>query len=182
MLIQGFVLLIAFGLIPAVVVAETPGENCMKRVFNHYCLGDSLSRLLQRRPARMEPIVNGERIGLIYPSGRDKVYVMAYQDRIYKVLQSHDASNQVTLQRLLSRLNNKYGKPRDLSHFPGHMRNLTAKIGAVRRGEGELLYRWQSAASAWRVELTWTRKLGISLAYLVNELDQQQRQAAESGL
>ncbi|MES9990617.1 MAG: hypothetical protein ABW098_01595 [Candidatus Thiodiazotropha sp.] len=181
-LIPGYLLFILLGLAPLTLTAETIRDSCLKRVFTHYCLGGSIAQLLQQRPLKMEPIVNGERIGVIYPSGRDKVYVMAYQDHIYKVLQSHDSANQVTLQRLLRRLSKKYGTPQDLSYFPGRMRNLTAKIGAVRRGEGELIYRWQSPGSVWRIELAWTRKLGISLAYLVNELDRQQREAEESGL
>ncbi|MBT2968634.1 MAG: hypothetical protein KME56_05025 [Candidatus Thiodiazotropha sp. (ex Ctena orbiculata)] len=182
MLIPGFVLLIVLGLSAPAVGAETSGDSCMKRVFIHYCLGGSLNRLQQQRPVKMQPIVSGERSGVIYRTGRDKVYVMAFQDRIYKVLQSYDSPSQVALQRLLRRLGNKYGKPQDLGHFPNSMRNLTAKIGAVRRGEGELIYRWQPPGSAWRVELSWTRKLGISLAYLANALDRQQREAAETGL
>ncbi|MBT3046950.1 MAG: hypothetical protein G8D61_15430 [gamma proteobacterium symbiont of Ctena orbiculata] len=182
MSIPAFVLMIALGLAAPAAVAQSSGDSCMKRVFIHYCLGGGMTQLLQQRPAKMQPIVNGERSGVIYRAGRDKVYVMAFQDRIYKVLQSYDSPSQVALQRLQRRLGNKYGKPQDLSHFPGTMRNLTAKIGAVRRGEGELLYRWQPPGAAWRVELAWTRRLGISLAYLANALDQQQREAAESGL
>ncbi|MET0002507.1 MAG: hypothetical protein ABW087_02695 [Candidatus Thiodiazotropha sp.] len=60
--------------------------------------------------------------------------------------------------------------------------SMAVSVGAVRRGEGELKYRWQLPTSPWRVELTWTRKLGISLAYLVNALDRQQREADESSL
>jgi hypothetical protein len=130
----------------------------------------------------MDPIVNGDRSGVIYTTGRERVYVMAYQDRIYKVLKTYDPSNQVTLQRLQRSLSKKYGNYQDISHLPNYVRNLTGKIGAVRRGEGELKYRWQLPGSHWRVELGWTRKLGISLAYLVNSLDQLQREADESSL
>ena len=34
----------------------------------------------------------------------------------------------------------------------------------------------------WSIELTWTRKLGIALAYLADELEQRQQQALDSGL
>jgi hypothetical protein len=139
-----------------------------------------MPRLVQQRPVDMDPIVNGDRTGVIYTKGRERVYVMAYQDRIYKVLKTYDPPNQLTLQRLQRSLSKKYGTHQDVSHLPNYVRNMAGKIGAVRRGEGELRYRWQNPGSPWRVELGWTRKLGISLAYLVNALDQQQQKADES--
>ena len=141
-----------------------------------------MAQLLQQRPTDMDPIVNGDRSGIIHTKGRERVYVMAYQGRIYKVLQTYEPASQVTLQRLQRSLRKKYGNPQDISHLPNYVRNMAGKIGAVRRGEGELRYRWQPPASPWRIELSWTRKLGISLAYLVNGLDRQQREADESSL
>ncbi|MCG7877137.1 MAG: hypothetical protein AB2669_03115 [Candidatus Thiodiazotropha endolucinida] len=177
-----WIVLILLSLSSALLPAEELHDGCLKRVFMHYCLGGSLDRLLQRRPVDMDPIVNGDRAGIIYTKGRERIYVMAFQGRIYKVLKTYEPSNQVTLQRLQRTLSEKYGKHRDISHLPKYARNMAGKIGAVRRGEGELRYHWQLPASPWHVELTWTRKLGISLAYLVNTLDRQQREADESSL
>jgi hypothetical protein len=169
--------------LPSLVLnAQELDDACVKRVFTHYCLGESMARLLQRQPVDMDPIVNGERIGVIYKRGREQVYVMAYQGHVYKILQTYDPSNQVTLQRLQRSLGKKYGKYQDYSQLPAYARNLAGKIGAVRRGEGELRFRWQLPDSLWRVELTWTRKLGIAIAYFVNGLDRQQREAEESSL
>ncbi|MET0107975.1 MAG: hypothetical protein ABW084_03685 [Candidatus Thiodiazotropha sp.] len=180
--IAQWIVLILLSLASAVLPAEEVNDRCLKRVFIHYCLGGSMDRLLQQRPVDMDPIVNGDRAGIIYTKGRERIYVMAFQGRIYKVLKTYDPSNQVTLQRLQRTLNDKYGKHRDISYLPKYARNMAGKIGAVRRGEGELKYRWQLPLSPWRVELTWTRKLGINLAYLVNALDRQQREADESSL
>jgi hypothetical protein len=33
----------------------------------------------------------------------------------------------------------------------------------------------------WRLELTWTREMGLSLAYVADELDRQQAAAMQSG-
>ena len=63
-----------------------------------------------------------------------------------------------------------------------YARSLAARIGSIRRGEGELRYLWQMADEGWSVELSWTRKLGVSLAYLADELELQQQQAMDKGL
>jgi hypothetical protein len=136
-----------------------------------------MAQLLQRHPVEKNPIINGDRVGVIYTEGRERTYVMAYQGYVYKVLRTYDPSNQVSLQRLKRSLNKKYGNHQDISQLPKYVRNTTAKISAVRRGEGEVRFRWQPLGVSWRVELGWTRKLGVSIAYLLNELDQQQREA-----
>lgn len=182
MVMPQWIVSIVLSLSSGLLAAEEVIDGCLKRVFTNYCLGGSMVQLLQQRPVDMDPIVNANRVGVMYSIGRERVYVMAYQDRIYKVLKTYDPANQVTLQRLQRSLNKKYGSHQDISHLPNYVRNMAGKIGAVRRGEGELKYRWQPPGSPWRVELAWTRKLGISLAYLVNALDQQQRAAEESSL
>jgi hypothetical protein len=165
-----------------VLSAQELDGRCLKRVLTHYCLGESMAQLLQRHPVDMDPITSGDRMGVIYTNGRERTYVMAYRGHVYKILQTYDPSNQVTLQRLKRSLGKKYGNHQDISYLPNYARNLAGKIGAVRRGEGELRFRWQPSANPWRVELSWTRKLGISIAYLVNGLDRQQREAEESSL
>ncbi len=163
---------------PQIAGAES---SCLKQVFGEYCLGGSLQQLLQRKPGGM-PQQHGDRSAVIYLQGRGRVYVMAYRDRIYKILQTYEPATQVTLKDLNERLNAKYGPFQDLSLYPGYARTQSAKIGAIRRGEGELKYSWQSGEGPWRIELGWTRKLGISLAYLAQELDAQQQAAADKGL
>jgi hypothetical protein len=173
------ILMLAFPLAPA--AAEATG-SCLKQVFDDYCLGGSMRQLLQRRPGGIPAQHDGERSAVVYLHGRERTYVMAYQGRIYKILHTFEPANQLKLKELRQRLEAKYGPYRDLSHYPGYARSLATKIGAIRRGDGELRHSWQSQDGSWRIELAWTRKLGISLAYLANELDARQREALDGGL
>lgn len=162
--------------------AAGAAEGCLKQVFSVYCLGGSMQRLMQQRPAGIPAQNSGERSAVIYIEGRERTYVMAYQGRIYKILHTFEPASQIKLKELMQRLESKYGTHRDRSHYPPYAKTMASKIGAIRRGEGELRRSWQSADGSWRVELAWTRKLGISLAYLANELDERRRQKQDSGL
>ena len=162
--------------------AANGGEACLKVVFGDYCLGGSMQQLIQRRPYGMTSQPQGDRSAVIYPQGRERTYVMAYQGRIYKVLHTYEPSSQIKLKELKERLESKYGTYRDLSHYPAYARSLAARIGSIRRGEGELRYLWRIPDEGWSVELSWTRKLGVSLAYLADELELQQQQAMDKGL
>lgn len=164
----------------SVVWAET-APSCLKLVFDEYCLGGSMQQLRQRYPAGL-PQQQGKRSAVIYFQGRERTFVMAYEGRIYKVLHTYEPASQIQLKELQQRLEAKYGAYRDRSHYPGYARNMASQIGAIRRGEGELRYVWQFPEQTWRIELEWTRKLGITLAYLANELDDKQQAALDRGL
>jgi hypothetical protein len=83
MVMPQWIVLIALSFSSALLPAGEVIEGCLKRVFTNYCLGGSMVQLLQQRPAEMAPVVNGNRVGVIYTNGRERIYVMAYQDRIY---------------------------------------------------------------------------------------------------
>jgi hypothetical protein len=168
-------------LLPRALWAQSD-PNCLKKVFNEYCLGGSMQQLRQRYPAGVPAQSQGERSAMIYYHGRERTFVMAYQGRIYKVLHTYEPASQIQLKDLQQRLETKYGPYRDQSHYPGYARNIASQIGAIRRGEGALKYVWQMPEQPWRIELEWTRKLGITLAYLANDLDDKQQKLVDSGL
>ncbi len=165
------------------LMAATPAMgDCIRTVFKHYCLGGSFSQLLRERPSDSAPVIDGDRRGVVYRSERELIYVMAYRDRIYKILHTYEPANQVTFKELRRHLQEKYGPPMDQSAFPDYVHNMAGKIGAVRRGEGEIQLLWKLPGEAWHIALCWMRKPGISIAYLANELDAEQKKARLDGL
>lgn len=171
-----------FCLLTASSGAVDAGEACLKQVFNDYCLGGSMTDQLERTPTKMHPQVNGERKGVIFHEDNEKIYVMAYRGMIYKILHTFEPETPATMRDLRRQLQRKYGKFEDQSEYPDETQNKARQISYIRRGEGELKHVWQRPDEPWRVELGWSRKLGISITYFVNELDEQQKAAAMQGL
>ncbi len=157
-------------------------EECVRKVFKKYCLGGSLSQQLEKTPAEMRPQTHGERSGVIFSQDNEKIFVMSYKGIIYKVLHTYEPKTLATMKDLRRRLQRRYGNYQDLSEYPDNTKNKSRQISAIRRGEAELKNVWQLPGQHWRVELAWTRKLGISVAYYVNELDALQKEAARQGL
>ncbi len=157
-------------------------EGCMKKVFGHYCLGGDIQQLMQQYPTGMPSQQQGERSAVVYREGREHTYVMAFQGKIYKVVHNYEPVNQATFKDLHKRLESKYGAYLDHSHYPGYARTKASKISAIRRGEGILKLIWSNPERPWRIELEWTRKLGISISYLANDLEEKQKAAMIEGL
>ncbi len=153
-------------------------DGCLKQVFNRYCLGGDVTPLMQQQPAVTQN--DGERLALIFYHGPDRVYVLAFRGRIYKVLRQYRTTTQLRFDELYGVLREKYGPGEDRSRFPGYATNPGRKQSAIRRGEGLAKHVWEPSAD-WTIELAWTRELGLALAYVAVELERQQQQVLEGG-
>jgi len=144
-------------------------EACLLRVFGQYCLGGDIVALSRGQPGFIHQQRKGERFALIYPAGREKDYVMAHRNRIYKVLRKFDPSTSSRYREWRNLLTQQYGRPGEDSRFPLHATGLAAKISAIQRGEGKALLRWHPAATPWHIELGWTQEMGLHLAYIIGQ-------------
>lgn len=172
-------LLIATLLAVAAVHPAMAQQPCLKQVFNRYCLGGDVNVMAQQSaPALRQD--EGDRIALIYYEGRERIYVLAWRGRVYKVLRAYRIASQLHYEELYRLLRDKYGDGEDRSSFPASARTPGRKQIAIRRGEGEAAHVWQTS-EGWHIELSWTREMGLALAYIADELDQAQTAAVQSG-
>jgi hypothetical protein len=155
-------------------------EDCIKLVFGRYCLGGDVDRLLQQGPQPQFKQTQGERIAYIFREGPEQIYVLAFRNRIYKVLRRYRSATQLRYEDLYAVLRGKYGPGEDRSRFPPYATTASRKLGSIRRGDGQALHHWKSADD-WHVDLTWTREMGLSLAYVATALDTEQKATAEQG-
>ncbi len=169
-LVTAFLLLISATIAPAAAAQE----SCLKLVFGRYCLGGDVNVLLRQPPQPLVRQEDGERQALIYSEGRDDLYVLAFRNRIYKVLRRYGLASQLRYDDLYRLLRDKYGPGRDQSRFRAHADTPARRLAAIRRGEGRAVHFW-SPAESWHIELNWTRELGLSLAYVDTARDNQQR-------
>lgn len=164
------------------VIGAGAEEPCIKRVFGSYCLGGDVTALLRAGPP--QPLfqeAKGERLALVFSDGAEWVYVVAFRDTIYKVVRRYRAATQLRYEELYDLLSGKYGPGEDRSSFPAYATTAARKQSSIRRGEGQAIHAWKPA-DTWHIELTWTREMGLALAYLATALDEQQKAAAETGL
>jgi hypothetical protein len=172
--------LLAASLLAAVVVQPAMAQQpCLKLVFNRYCLGGDVNVMAQQLPPALRQD-QGDRVALIYYEGRERIYVLAWRGRIYKVLRAYRIASQLHYEELYQLLREKYGDGEDRSSFPSSARTPGRKQIAIRRGEGEAAHVWQTA-EGWHMELSWTREIGLALAYIADDLNQAQRSEEQSG-
>lgn len=165
---------------PAAPAPPQVQDVCLKQVFGLYCLGGDVNALSRQRPPAGQER-DGERLALIYDQGPEQDYVLAFRGVIYKVVRQFRIETQLKFQDIYNQLREKYGTGEDRSLFPGYADTPASRQGSIRRGDGKAIYVW-APAETWRIELTWNREFGLSLAYVQNALESQQRAAVQRGL
>jgi hypothetical protein len=166
---------------PAPVQPPAPAQDaCVKQVFGLYCLGADVNGMLRQRPPTSQER-DGERLALIYDHGQEQDYVLAFRGTVYKVVRQFRVETELKFQDIYNQLREKYGPGEDRSLFPGYADTPASRQGSIRRGDGKAIHVW-APAETWRIELTWTREFGLSLAYVDNALEAQQRATVQRGL
>jgi len=164
-------------LAPAAAQSE---EACLKLVFERYCLGGDIRPLLRQGSPPQYQQTEGEHRALVIEEGPETVYVIAFRDRIYKVVRRYRAATQLRYDDLYGLLRSKYGPGEDESRFPPYATTPSRRLGSIRRGDGQAVHVWKPDA-AWHVELTWTRELDIAVSYVATALDSEQKTAVQRG-
>lgn len=157
-------------------------DACLKRIFNHYCLGGDVQVQLAQPPPPLFQQPEGDRLAVVYQEGRERTYVMAFRGRIYKVVREYYPATQVTFDDLYTLLRSKYGEGEDRSRFPSYARTPSSRLGAIRRGDGRAMHRWDVPQDGYHMELAWNREQGLTLAYLATDLGTQVGQVLDQGL
>ncbi|MEI6412730.1 MAG: hypothetical protein WCP34_00520 [Pseudomonadota bacterium] len=168
---HGFHALLLGTLIAVLWPATGRAEECLKQVFNRFCLGGDARALAAQQPPELR-IPEGERLGLVYSDGLGRLFVMSQQERIYKVLRQYRDEGLHQFEEVRDAVSAKYGPAEDHSQFPPELPPALAnRVGAIRRGEARILMVWKPQAEPWRLELIWARESGITLAYIASQLE-----------
>lgn len=176
------VLLLAAITFSCLGTGEAAAQSCDKLIFERFCLGSDINALVRAQPDYVHQQSEGDRLALIYPEGRDFLYVLSFKGTIYKVVRRYEPATLLRYEELLDLLSAKYGRGDDQSRFPSYVRSQASRLGAIRRGDGLARQVWQLADKGVTVSLSWTREMGVSLAYSDDRLAGHPRSLDTGGL
>jgi hypothetical protein len=180
MALAGALILALSAAISTPSAAQAP-EPCLKLVFGHYCLGGDVNPLLQAQPPPLARETEGSSLALVFSEDIDQIYVMAFGGQVYKVLRAYRVATQLRFDELYALLREKYGPGEDASRFPEYASTPGRRLASIRRGEGRALHVWRPAEN-WHIELSWTRELGLSLAYIADAIEAERTSQLGRGL
>jgi hypothetical protein len=140
-------------------------SDCIKQVFNKYCLGGSIQPLLSTPPVR-----TSEKSGAtlyVFADGAEQTNVTVVKGRIESVWRRYPPGTQQTFDMLSSELRKLYGEPQ---------RTGTGTPGVTQGGR--VTERWDR--DGWRVLLVWTNSNDVQLVYHHEALQATRRDAKKA--
>ncbi|MCB1754911.1 MAG: hypothetical protein KDJ38_05290 [Gammaproteobacteria bacterium] len=146
-------------------------RECVKVVFNRYCLGGETATDIERLPTPPEVSQNdqGDTIYRFIEDG--KTVLLSARNGITTAITRHEQPggwiNYTAWKVKLVRL---YGRGIDLSNFPRYASSRSSRLNAINAGRGHAEFEWEQPD--FKVALIWDNADFIKLQYLLTSNDQ----------
>ncbi len=142
---------------PGIAVADEQPADCVKLVFNRFCLGGPASSLPVTGPLSPE---EGEMMVL---SDGKRVHVELLLGRIVTVWREEPPGSWINYLEWRNKLIRIYGRGEERNQFPPSVRSRSARHNAVVTGKGKAETRWEQ--DGWRVSVFWDNTDFVALRY-----------------
>ena len=135
-------------------------SDCVKLVFNRFCLGGPSESL----PA-VEPLPErSQETEYFQVLGSDKyLEVGVVNDQISLLTRYEQPGDWLNFTDWRSKLIRLYGQPEDLSSFPAYASSRSSRLNAINAGRGYAHVRWQQPG--FSIALVWNHRDHIELRY-----------------
>lgn len=165
---------ILLGLFAAFILSAAARGECLKEVFNRYCLGGPIAAVIEQSAPKHQFSSRGGEV-FSFQDGSDLTMVTTYEGLIDSVARPYKPGSMLTFGKVRVQLVKLYGKPQRRSRLPDYARSTSDIETAIAIGRGMVVDRWQQ--EGWRVDLVWTTDKYIDLVYTHDEIYNKRRAA-----
>lgn len=151
----------------------TAQAQCLKEVFNQFCLGGELTAE-QLVGSRYSEIKDGKGSAAFTAEGT-LTFVRVFDNKVETIVRAHQPATGLRYTDLKARLINIYGTPKTLRQMPDFATDLSGMELAINTGRGRIMDVWQ--LDGWSVRLIWNSSKSVDLVYQHDGLVSQRRKA-----
>ena len=138
-------------------------EDCIKQVFNVYCLGGGSDALPDHLEAQDE-VIDGLRLYKGTLSGKSiEVAVAIDSGRVVSVKRFDPPGSWLHFNERKSRLVRRYGRHEDLSTLPAYATSRSSRMNAINAGRGYAKLLWSQPG--WTLALVWDHRDYVTFEY-----------------
>ncbi len=138
-------------------------EQCVKKIFNRYCLGGLESTM----PNGVDKLSDSDGIATyLVTNGNKRIELTIRDGRISAVTRHETPGSWLNFTDWKAKLLRLYGRGEDIGHFPAYASSRSSRLNAINAGKGYAHTRWQQ--SQWSVSVIWNHRDYIKLRYELN--------------
>lgn len=162
-------------LMAAVSMPTVRAEQCVKQIFNRYCLGGPASTV----PGAANKISESDGVAVYrLNNGNKRIELATRNGRISAVTRYETPGSWLNYTDWKAKLLRLYGLGEELGHFPAYASSRSSRLNAINAGKGYAHTRWQRGR--WSVSVIWNHRDYVALHYELNA--HAQNDAADEGL
>ena len=147
--------------IPLLFIARgTAADECVKRVFNRYCLGGPIDGLATDFSQHR----NSDGTTTHRSDNSQKLIELVSEDGVITAVARRETPGDwLNFTHWKTKLIRLYGRTEDVSQFPAYATSRSSRLNAINAGKGFAHTRWQQGE--WSVSLIWDHRDYITLRY-----------------
>lgn len=147
-------------------------SDCVKTVFNTYCLGGETAANLAHLPTPPEPVIDSETETFVFED-EGKTHELVSRDGLTTIIVRRETpGGWINFTAWKTRLVRLYGRGEDLSSFPRYAASRSSRLNAINAGRGHAEFRW--VETGYTIRLVWDNADYIALRYELNDNPDQQ--------
>lgn len=144
-------------------------DECVKQVFNRYCLGGDINTFLatQASPPEAVSLDSGGSRYLLQNNGKT-IILTTHENTITSVTRHETPGDWINYTAWKVKLVRLYGKGEDLSDFPRYASSRSSRLNALNAGKGHAEFTWDQHNH--RIKLIWDSPDFIKLSYQLSTI------------
>lgn len=152
-----------FAVALALISSTGSAEDCLKLVFNKFCLGGDVAHLLATEKPVFDQVIRGDRVLGFGSDPKAGDLIGIVDGRIASINRQLTPATWLTFNDASAALVKLYGDPVDLSVFPSYAREQSSRETAITLGKGRAVQKWDRGE--WTVLLAWGKQDLMMLSY-----------------
>ena len=142
-------------------------DECVKTVFNTYCLGGDTIANLAHLSSQASPTTEGETQQYVFEDDGKTHELLSHNGTTVAIVRRETPGGWINFTAWKTRLVRLYGRGEDLSNFPRYAASRSSRLNAINAGRGHAEFRWLE--TGYTIRLVWDNPDYVALRYELND-------------
>lgn len=174
-----FRLCFAFVVFSVLTTSNAIADQCLKKVFNKYCLGGEIVKITNAR--KPDGTLDDKGAGIIiYQDPKGITVINTWKGLIHIVAREYTPGTMLVFNDKLEKLSSKYREGKSESYYPHKVSSDGMRQLFIKNGEARERVRWQM--EGWNVVLNYDNPSKVGLIYFHNAISEDRSKNIDEGL
>ncbi len=142
-------------------------DDCVKQVFNRYCLGGSIDTYLEAENTPQTIALENGDTQYLLQDNKKTIVLTTHENNITTITRRETPGDWINFTAWKVKIVRLYGKGEDLSDFPRYASSRSSRLNALNAGRGHAEFAWDQQDHV--IKLIWDTPDFVKLSYQLSD-------------